>query len=166
MRRIDRVIYGELKFLSLNFPRPFRFTEFHKVNGNLATAELVAAKKWFSATEANSLMNLNFRFVGLTDEISDRARSNNRTASSIVPLFMRRWHFIGQDVLVSAILDSKVYRRLAYQPAEQHSPKRGRDIAIGGEDGSAPWIGVRARNRSPRNLDPRSMRGNLSNVIS
>lgn len=78
--------------------------------------------------------------------------------SSIVLLFMHRRHFIGQDVLVSAILDSKVHRRRAYQPAEQHSPKRGRDIAIGGEDGSAPWIGVGARNRSPRNLDPRSMR--------
>lgn len=70
---------------------------------------------------------------------------------------MRRRHFIGQNVLVSAILDSKVHRRRAYQPAEQHSPKRRRDIAIGGEDGSALWIGVGARNRSPRNLDPRSM---------
>lgn len=32
------------------------------------------------------------------------------------------------------ILDSKVHRRRAYQPAEQHSPKHRRDIAIG-EDG-------------------------------
>lgn len=37
-------------------------------------------------------------------------------ASGIVPLFMHRRHFIGQDVLVSAILDSKVHRRRAYQP--------------------------------------------------
>jgi len=79
-------------------------------------------------------------------------------ASRVVPLFMHRRHFIGQDVFVSAILDSKVHRRRAYQPAEQHSPKRGRDIAIGGEDGNTPWIGVGARNRSPRNLDPQSMR--------
>lgn len=59
-------------------------------------------------------------------------------ASGLAPLFMHRRHFIGQDVLVSAILDSKVHRRRAYQPAEQHSPKRGRDIAIGGEDGNVP----------------------------
>lgn len=70
---------------------------------------------------------------------------------------MHRRHFIGQDVLVSAILDSKVHRRRAYQPTEQHSPKRGRDIAIGGEDGNA-GSGVGARNRSPGNLDPQSMR--------
>ncbi|KYQ58916.1 hypothetical protein ALC60_02072 [Trachymyrmex zeteki] len=70
-------------------------------------------------------------------DINNLVHGNNR-ASWVVPLFMHRRHFIGQDVLVSAILDSKVHRRRAYQPAEQHSPKRGRDIAIGGEDGSAP----------------------------
>ncbi|KYM99750.1 hypothetical protein ALC62_09368 [Cyphomyrmex costatus] len=69
--------------------------------------------------------------------INNLAHGNNR-ASWVVPLFMHRRHFIGQVVLVSAILDSKVHRKRAYQPAEQHSPKRGRDIAIGGEDGSAP----------------------------
>ncbi|KYN36894.1 hypothetical protein ALC56_08685 [Trachymyrmex septentrionalis] len=70
-------------------------------------------------------------------DINNLAHGNNR-ASSVVLLFMHQRHFIGQDVLVSAILDSKVHRRRAYQPAEQHSPKRGRDIAIGGEDGSVP----------------------------
>ncbi|EGI67142.1 hypothetical protein G5I_04298 [Acromyrmex echinatior] len=70
-------------------------------------------------------------------DINNLAHGNNRV-SWVVLLFMHRRHFIGQDVLVSAILDSKVHRRRAYQPAEQHSPKRGRDIAIGGEDGSVP----------------------------
>ncbi|KOC62015.1 hypothetical protein WH47_01807, partial [Habropoda laboriosa] len=53
----------------------------------------------------------------------------------LVQLFMQRGHFIGQSVLVSAVLDSKVYRNSAYQPSRYYSPKRQRDIAIGGEDG-------------------------------
>ncbi|EZA59928.1 hypothetical protein X777_16131 [Ooceraea biroi] len=41
-----------------------------------------------------------------------------------------RRHFIGQGVLVSAILDSEAYRRRAYQPGRsQHSPKRAREQA-------------------------------------
>lgn len=70
---------------------------------------------------------------------------------------MHQRHFIGQDrPRQRTILDSKVHRRRAYQPAEQHSPKRRRDIAIGGGDDGGS--GLEARFRSPRNLDPRSMR--------
>lgn len=55
----------------------------------------------------------------------------------LVQLFMRRRHFIGQSVLVSAILDSKVYRSLAYQSSCNYSAKRrdAQDIALGGEAG-------------------------------
>lgn len=57
------------------------------------------------------------------------------TVTRLLRLFMQRRHFIGQSVLVSAILDSKVHRSAAYQPTHNYSPKRRRDIAIGGEDG-------------------------------
>lgn len=58
------------------------------------------------------------------------------TVTRLVQLFMHRRHFIGQNVLVSAILDSKVHRSSAFQPTCNCSPKRWRDIAIGGEDHS------------------------------
>ncbi|KYN16100.1 hypothetical protein ALC57_11625 [Trachymyrmex cornetzi] len=91
-----------------------------------------------TAKTATDKILVNRELVAMSSrDINNLAHSNNR-ASWVVPLFMYRRHFIGQDVLVSAILDSKVHRRRAYQPAEQHSPKRGRDIAIGGEDGSVP----------------------------
>lgn len=46
------------------------------------------------------------------------------TVTKLVQLFMHDRHFIGQSVLVSAILDSKVYRSSAYQPTRNCSPKR------------------------------------------
>lgn len=87
-------------------------------------------------------------------------------AGGVVTLFMHRRHFIGQDVLVSAILDSKVHRRRAYQPAEQHSPKRGRDIAIGGEDGNAVDLGSWSSEPKPQESRSPKYAGNLSNAIS
>lgn len=77
----------------------------------------------------------------LNETPNDRALGNNRTAVYAPATF----YWTGRS-RQRTILDSKVHRRRAYQPAEQHSPKRRRDIAIGGEDdgGSGLELGFEA----------------------
>lgn len=68
--------------------------------------------------------------VHFRPDANDHAHGNNRTTVYAPATF----YWTGRP-RQRTILDSKVHRRRAYQPAEQHSPKRRRDIAIGGEDG-------------------------------
>lgn len=64
--------------------------------------------------------------------------------SGIVPLFMHRRHFIGQDVLVSAILDSKVHRRRAYQPPSNTRQSAGEILRLAVKTVAARTVDLRA----------------------
>lgn len=68
-------------------------------------------------------------------DANDRTHGNNRTTVYAPATF----YWTGRP-RQRTILDSKVHRRRAYQPDEQHSPKRRRDIAIGGEDGGGSGL--------------------------
>jgi len=82
-------------------------------------------------------------------DANDHALGNNRTTVYAPTTF----YWTGRP-RQRTILDSKVHRRRAYQPAEQHSPKRRRDIAIGGGDdgGSGLELGFEAPGISIRSM--------------